>query len=113
MRKRTVLIVVLVLALALVGGGVAYVLAGQDRPQGKLDTEVADVSLVVPTDAAATTAETGPSETETGPQGTTTGAAETQEGPCWPEFGGNRPARWRAWTSGSDDRRRNRSGSGG
>ncbi len=67
MRKRTVLIVVIVLALALVGGGVAYVLAGQDRPQGKLDTEVADVSLLVPTDAAATTAETGPSETDTGP----------------------------------------------
>jgi hypothetical protein len=94
MRKRTFLIVVLVLALALVGGGVAYVLAGQDRPQGELDTEVADVSLVVPTDAAATTAETGPSETETdtSPQVTTTGAAETQEGPCWPEFGGD-PAR--------------------
>src|SRR3990170_3212150 len=87
MRKKLAALAVAAFVLAVAGVAAAYLVVVRDRPEGKLDTVLAGVSVVTPADDTGVVAPTLP-ETETETQTATT-AVEPAEGPCWLEFGGN------------------------
>jgi outer membrane protein assembly factor BamB len=83
-RRRIAIGLAVLLALALAGVGVAYVMAN-DKPEAGLDTSLEGVSVEtadedVPTELETTTAETAPTDKK-----------KPKEPPerCWTEFGGN------------------------
>jgi outer membrane protein assembly factor BamB len=91
MRKKLIVAAAAVV-LAGAGAAVAYALLVGNRPEGKLDTVLAGVSVeTFPTTPAPTTSTipTAPATTETEPPATTATTVEPEEGPCWEEFGGN------------------------
>ena len=85
MRKK-LLLSIGALVLALVGGRCRVLRRRGGSPQGALDTLLAGVSLVTPT--GVTSAVTVPGTATVSPSTIGTTAVD-EEGPCWPEFGGD------------------------
>ena len=83
MRRKLLIAAAALVALLVAGAAAAYFTLKEDRPEGKLDTELAGVSLFQATDEV--------DVTETVETTTEEELEEPEEPPerCWPNFGGN------------------------